>query len=131
VFCGVLDFSTGELWFSNAGHNPPLLVRGEREAEWLKLPPGFVLGPDPGSKYITQKIVLAPNDALITYTDGVTEAMNPQRQLFSERRLLETVRSGLAASPAETVKLITEAVAAHAGSEPQSDDITVLVLKYR
>jgi sigma-B regulation protein RsbU (phosphoserine phosphatase) len=130
VFCGVLDFGTGELWFSNAGHNPPLIVRGEREADWLKLPRGFVLGPDGGSKYITEKIVLEPTDALITYTDGVTEAMNRDRQLYSERRLMETVRGALAATPEQTVKLIAESVAAHAGAEPQSDDITILALKY-
>ena len=131
VFCGVLDFTTGELWFSNAGHNPPILVRGEKSADWMKLPKGFVLGPDGGSKYLTDKIVMEPNDMLVTYTDGVTEAMSPERHLFSDQKLLDTVRSATAASPEGMVKLIAGAVAAHAATAPQSDDITILALKRR
>ena len=131
VFCGVLDFTTGEFWFSNAGHNPPLLLRGGREVDWLKLPRGFVLGPDGTSKYVTDKIVLAPGDALVTYTDGVTEAMNRERKLFSEARLIELVRAGAAGSPEQLVKGIADAVKAHAGEEPQSDDITILAIKFK
>lgn len=131
VFCGVLDFNTGELWFSNAGHNPPLIIRGEREVDWLKLPRGFVLGPDGDSRYVTEKIVLAPSDTLFTYTDGVTEAMNQALELYSEARLIETLRSAPASDPEALVNLVSASVAAHAGNAPQSDDITMLALKYR
>jgi len=58
LFCAKLDFATGELWFSNAGHNPPLLIRRGRLVDWLKLPPGLVLGALPGSTFRTEKIVL-------------------------------------------------------------------------
>ena len=130
LFCGKLDLGTGELLFSNAGHNPPLMVRRGREVDWLKLPTGFVLGPDAGSKYRTERFQMEPGDCLISYTDGVTEAMSVQRELYGEDRLIQVVREALAADPKTLVQRIGLSVDTHAGEEPQSDDITVLALRY-
>ena len=72
---------------------------------------------------------LKKGDKIILYTDGVTEAMNCSKQLFGEKRLLETLSAGNAA-PEEIVHLIRSEVAAFAGAEPQNDDITLLVMEY-
>ncbi len=131
VFCGVLDFSTGLLSYSNAGHNPPLLVHAGGAVERLPLPPGFVLGASPDPVYETRSVVLAPGDGLVAYTDGVTEAMNARREQYSERRLAETVRAASGASPEALVAAVARSVAEHAAGEPQSDDITILSFRYR
>jgi phosphoserine phosphatase RsbU/P len=86
---------------------------------------------DPGAAYRTEKIVLSPGDGLLAYTDGVTEDMNPERTLYSEERLLETTRSAAASSPKELVETVAKSVADYARGEPQSDDITMLALRYR
>jgi sigma-B regulation protein RsbU (phosphoserine phosphatase) len=129
LFCAKLDFTTGELLYSNAGHNPPLLVRQER-VDWLKLPKGFVLGPDGASRYLTERLVLEPGDSLLASTDGVTEAMNVQRKLYGEPKLIELVRGAARSSPMDFVRLVEASVTEHAGEEPQSDDITLLAIRY-
>ena len=65
------------------------------------------------------------------YTDGVTEAMNPERQLFSEARLEETARASAGGEPAETVQAVVRSTRAFAAGATQSDDITVVALEYR
>ncbi len=131
VFCGVLDFRTGEVRYSNAGHNPPLVLRSGRQPEWLALPEGFLLGAMEDSRYETRQILLAPGDGLLLYTDGVTEAMNGDRQFYEERRLVRVAEGHLTAPPAELVGEVLRSVRAFAGSEPQSDDITLLALAFR
>lgn len=131
VFYGILNLRTGELAYSNAGHNPPLILRGDGQVEWLKLPTGLVLGVDPLAPYQTRTITLNPGDAILAYTDGVTEAMNPARQLFSEARLLETVQQQQHACTAMClVNEVANAVTAFADSAPQSDDITILAIRF-
>jgi len=129
MFCAMYDIRTGELIFSNAGHNPPLILRANGAVEWLALPSGLVLGVDDNAVYQSSRIRLAPGDMIIAYTDGITEAMNPGHELYSEPRLAETVAGCFGKTPRETVDAIMKSVKAHAGTEPQSDDITILVLK--
>jgi sigma-B regulation protein RsbU (phosphoserine phosphatase) len=131
IFCAKLDFATGELWYSNAGHNPPLLLRKGQRPEWLPLPPGLVLGALPGSTFRTDRILLNPGDALFTYTDGVTEAMDPEAAMFTEERLASTLKPLAGAGPKELVEAVGTAVKAFAAGAPQSDDVTMLALKYR
>lgn len=130
LFCAKLDFATGELWFSNAGHNPPLILRKDGEVTWLKLPPGLVLGALPFSTFTTEKIILAPGDAILTYTDGVTEAMNRQGGMYSEPRLLETLQAMAGATPQQLVEGLGASVTAFADGARQSDDVTILAVKY-
>jgi serine phosphatase RsbU (regulator of sigma subunit) len=131
VFCGTLDLRTGELRFSNAGHNPPLVLREGGEAEWLELPPGLVLGVDPDGAYETRSGRLAPGDTLLLYTDGVTEAMNPQRQLFSEPRLREAAAARSGKGAAETVQAVLGSTRAFVSGATQSDDVTILAVRYK
>ena len=129
--CGVLDLNTGEVHYTNAGHPPPLRLRQGTGANWVDLPRGSVLGIDEEPAYETKTLRLEPMDTLLLYTDGVTEAMNAGQELFGDDRLrsLTEVRTG--AAPKELVEALFGAVRHFAGGEEQSDDITVLALRYR
>jgi sigma-B regulation protein RsbU (phosphoserine phosphatase) len=130
VFCGIFNIKTGELRYSNAAHNPPVLLHASGQAEWLTLPEGFMLGPFEDSRYETRSMVLAPGDMLILYTDGITEAMNAAKELYSEEKLLETVMQRANETAEGLVREIVQSVHDYAGNEPQSDDITLLALIY-
>jgi phosphoserine phosphatase RsbU/P len=129
--CCTLDVKTGEFFYSNAGHNPPVILRRDGPAEWLQLPDGIVLGVIPDPAYETRRATLRPGDTIVLYTDGVTEAMSPARELYSDERLLATVASLAAKDATETTHLLLASVKEHAAGAPASDDITILSLKYR
>lgn len=130
LVCGVLDVQTGEVAFANAGHNPPLIRRADGATEFVHLPPGIVLGVDPSARFETEIVCLGPGDTVVLYTDGVTEAMNSEHVLFAEQGLEDTVRERGDADPEELVAAIADAVTGFASSEPQSDDITLLVVRF-
>lgn len=130
LFCGLLDLQSGDFVYSNAGHNPPVLVRSGQPPEWLTLPPGFLLGPVAGMQYQDARIHLHPGDAILAYTDGVNESMDPDKEMFGNERLLGTVAQTRDPSAEAYVQGLFAAVQAHAQDEPQSDDITVLGLRY-
>jgi sigma-B regulation protein RsbU (phosphoserine phosphatase) len=129
LFIGILNVTTGELAFSNAGHNPPVILSAHGECSFLKLPDGLVLGVMPETQYCDATVVLERGDAIVTYTDGVTEAMNPEGELYSERRLQETVAGLSDRSVEDAVAAIFGSVKAHAAGAPQSDDIAVLAVR--
>lgn len=131
AFAATFDYVSGEMAFANAGHNPPLVVRAGGTVEWLDLPEGLVLGVDGTLGYDVRSIALSPGDKVVVYTDGVTEAMNEARQLFSEQRLFDEVAARVHLEPKEMCEELMAAVKTHAGAAPQSDDITVMVMAYR
>ncbi|MDI9571378.1 MAG: SpoIIE family protein phosphatase [Pseudomonadota bacterium] len=131
VCCGLLNFKTGELLFSNAGHNLPVMLPAGGGSAWLESPPGFLLGIMEDARYETLRLALNPGDTLFLYTDGVTEAMNEREEFFSDAALLRTLDACPGGDPEKLVKCVFGAVKAFAGAEPQSDDITVLALRYR
>jgi phosphoserine phosphatase RsbU/P len=130
VFCGILDTDTGELEFANAGHNPPLLYQGDQGIEFLNVDQGFVLGPIQDSKFTTQEIKLNRGSTLFLYTDGVTEAMNPRQEFFFEGRLKDSLSKSKDLAIIDIVQALRKEISAFAQDEPQSDDITMLILKY-
>ncbi len=129
LFCGILNIKTGELTYSNAGHNPPVVIRRGSSPDWLSLPRGLVLGAMEDSAYSTNKIVLAENDMLLVYTDGVTEAMNGEKKLYSSERLLKTVEKQPFKTTEELVHMVMHSVNSFSGEEPQTDDITILAIQ--
>jgi|SRR5271165_6448837 len=129
LFIGILDLKTGELSFSNAGHNPPLILGVNGESRFVTLPDGLVLGVMPEAEYRDETVLLEPGDMIVTYTDGVTEAMSPGRVLYSEARLQETLARLAGRSVEDTVGEIVASVRVHAAGAPQSDDIAVLALR--
>lgn len=130
IFLGILDTTTGEVLYSNGGHNPPLTIGIDGKAEFLKVSPGLVAGAWEDFQYVTGRLLLNKGDTLFMYTDGVTEAMNPADELFSEERLLYNL-TALSDKPlAEMLGRLTEEIIFFAQGAPQSDDITIMALKF-
>lgn len=131
MFCGILNFSTGEVVYSNAGHNPPLVIPARGEIEWLSLPHGFFLGIMEDGEYENRTLSLAPGDKLLIYTDGVTEAMDEELHLYSNERLQAEAERLRLVSPEALDASVMASVRAFAGDAPQADDITILTLEYK
>ncbi len=129
IFIGVLDTQTGTLRFSNAGHNPPIVRRADGNLDVLDPRHGPVAGVVEGFDYRSDEAVLHPGDQLVMYTDGVTEAMDPDNVAFGDDRLL-AVLGGPVPDPTTTVEVLFDAVTAHAGERDAFDDVTILVLAF-
>jgi hypothetical protein len=127
-FAAELDVESRALTWVGAGHNPPLVVRADGKVERLEQG-GLPLGMFPGARYESGRGELRPGDRLVIYTDGVTEASDTTDEEFGDARL-EKLAAGFAdATSAECMRRLFTAVDAFAGSAPQSDDITCLVLR--
>ena len=127
AWIGVLDYKTGHLDYVNAGHNPPL-YRHEGEWSWLKEISGLFLGAY-DFPYTAHAMECCEGDAFLLYTDGVTEAMSAEDELYGEDRLLELVESKAMLRPRELLEAVRADVAKHAEGAEQSDDITMLGLE--
>jgi sigma-B regulation protein RsbU (phosphoserine phosphatase) len=130
VFFLILDTQTGEVEYCNGGHNPPLLCTQNGCFEFINVPKGFVVGAMEHLHCEGKRLVLKPNDTIFLYTDGVTEAMNPKKELFSENRLKEGLELVKDKGLQDIVASMRWEVSNHAQDEPQSDDITMLLLRY-
>jgi sigma-B regulation protein RsbU (phosphoserine phosphatase) len=130
IFFGVFNLLNGEMVYANAGHNPPYLRRQNGSIEALNQRHGPPIGVMQGITYKEDKVLLHTGDLVMIYTDGVTEAMDPQNNLFSDQRFAELLRSHPAASPAEVIALTTEQVDQFRADAEQSDDITMLAFQY-
>ncbi len=132
AFEGVLDLVTGEFRYVNAGHEPPFIYRKGVGFEVYKTRPGFVLAGMENIKYKEQKIMLNVGDRIFQYTDGVTEAMNKQEQLYGMDRLNAVLNEKCIESDAnETLKLVKNDIDLFVGDNEQFDDITMLCLEYK
>jgi len=127
-FMCVLDGATGDLVFANAGHNPPLVMRTDGQAEWLEAG-GCVLGIMPMMKYDESRNCLGAGDVLVVFSDGVTDALNPQGEEFGEERLAEAVRRHRSESSAAILEGVNQAIAEWAAGTPLPDDLTLLVAR--
>lgn len=130
VFCAILNVKTGEVEFANGGHNPPLLSTGGEDFKYLTLNKAKVVGISENYNYTNQTLQMKPGDTLFLYTDGVTEAMNPDNELFSDPRLEESLKPLKNKDIREIEAGISEDIKVFVKDAPQSDDITMLVLKY-
>ena len=130
VFMGMLDLQTGEFAYVNGGHNAPLVCR-ENKFEYLDVGKSCMLGIDEDMPFPQKKIKLAAGDMIFLYTDGVTEAMNVNGKLFGENYLREVLNGE---NKSESLEILLEnmrkAIKIHAGDAEQSDDITMLALKW-
>lgn len=129
VFYGIININTGEINYCNAGHNPPYILKHDGKVEPLPTMGDCMVGAIDGLPYHEATLQLEKGDALVMYTDGVTEAMNIDYQQFGEERLEETLEDVAMHNCQEMVDAIKSDVAAFAGEAEQSDDITVLTLK--
>ncbi|MFC5571004.1 SpoIIE family protein phosphatase [Lysobacter yangpyeongensis] len=128
VLCGVIDARSGELALASAGHEPPVLLRADGSAGFVELANGPPLGLEATEHYAVWRGRLQPGDALVAYTDGITEALAAGERAFGTQRLLQALHAGDDA--ATLCANLVAAVHAFAGDAPQSDDITALALRW-
>jgi sigma-B regulation protein RsbU (phosphoserine phosphatase) len=126
-FC-VLDPATGDLAYANAGHNPPILVRANGDAEMLE-GGGPILGVVSFAPYTEMHARLEAGDMLVLYSDGVTEANNPAFDQFDEERFIEVLKTNRHQPAATIVEAVTRALTEFSAGAPQADDITLVVAK--
>jgi len=128
-FWGVLDSVTKQLRYVNAGHNPPFLMRANGSVERLTAG-GLILGIMKTVTPYEQSVVqLLPGDTLFLFTDGVSEAMNLKGEDFTEERLEKVIREVSLKNASEIVRHVKTALESYESGAPQSDDITMMVIK--
>lgn len=129
LFYGVYNVRTGILDYVNAGHNPPYIIHDDGMVETLPISENISMGVIEEFPYSASQLRLAHGDTLVTFTDGVTEACNPDYSLYGEARL-ESLLTSLASKSAEEItNAINTDVEKYANGAEQSDDITILVVK--
>ena len=130
AFLGYLDIPTGKFTYVNAGHNPPLLRRSGGRFDWMQLDAGFVLACMEEFKYSQYEITLNAGDGLLLYTDGITEAVNNENEMFSNQRLLDIANEYIDLPLKEFSMSIKNEVYKFSQGAEQADDITMLALRY-
>ena len=129
LFCGILDTRTGEIRYSNGGHNPPYHL-SRAGVQQVPKTGGRVLGLLEETTYAGSRLVLGPGETLLLYTDGVTEALDPAEQFFSERRLESILTQITFASAREQIEYLTREITLFAAGAEQADDITTLAIRF-
>ena len=126
LFIGVLNTKTGELDYCNAGHNAPVL-----NGEMLPVIPNLPIGVMSGFEFQSQHTKMHYNDLLFLYTDGLTEAENTKHELFGDARMMQTMQTHSDLQPRQLVDTMCNEVAAFVGGAEQSDDLTMLAIRYQ
>jgi sigma-B regulation protein RsbU (phosphoserine phosphatase) len=119
----------GRLIYSNAGHNPPVLIK--RDGVQRLETGGLIVGLFPQAKYDEETLQLEDGDLLVVFSDGVTEAFNSAGEDFGEARLLACLQTHRDCAPADVLQRILSSVREFTAGAAQSDDVTALVLKYK
>ena len=127
--CGVFEPGSGRLVLANGGHCRPVLLPAGEAPRWAVKDLGTALGFEPGLEFERTELTLREGDALIFYTDGVSEAFNPQDECYGSDRLLADAGVFAGQSPAAITAGLLQKVRAFAGTAPQSDDIAILALR--
>ena len=132
LFLARFDPQTRQLTYCNAGHNPPLLVRpqsnGQEPLSWLR-PTGAAIGLVEEVEFGTETVTLAPGDLLLLYTDGVTEAMNPQDEEFGQDRLAELLRQNSYQPAQELIGRLRDQLSEFTANQPLADDTTIVAYR--
>jgi sigma-B regulation protein RsbU (phosphoserine phosphatase) len=131
VFLGTINLRSGQVTYTNAGHNPPLIKRVSGEVEEVPDLHGPILGVLEGKEYGESTVNLAPGDVLLVFTDGVTEALDREENLYSDERLLQTVQEVSEINADSVLKTVRGSVDEFAKGAEQADDITMITLQYK
>ena len=131
AWMGFLNVKTGMLTFANAGHNPPVVKHADGTFRYLKTRAGFVLAGMEGIRYRKNELQLQPGDKIYLYTDGVTEAVNAQEELYGEERLLDLLNRHVGSDVQTICETVKADVDAFAGEVEQFDDITMVCVSYK
>ena len=129
-FLGILDVENGILKYSNAGHNPPLLIHPGGVTEFFELTKDIPVGLFDDFDYGEKVLKLSKNDKLFLYTDGVTEAEDAEEKLYSDQKLIDCVRAHFESQPRDLIHFVEEDIALHVKDNQQSDDLTMLSIVY-
>jgi sigma-B regulation protein RsbU (phosphoserine phosphatase) len=129
VFCALLDVKTGQLVVASGGHNPPLLSTAAGCA-FMQVPKGVPVGPMEGIRYEEKTFQLTKGDTLFIYTDGVTEATDRQNRLYSEDRLKNYLSGLKDAEVMQVVKGVAADIETFVAGAEQSDDITMVAVRF-
>jgi sigma-B regulation protein RsbU (phosphoserine phosphatase) len=127
--CAVIDLRSMKVAYASAGHQSPVLIRAGAPPSLPFAATGIPAAITAGTEITSESLELRPRDALVFYTDGVTEAFNAQDEQFGESRLLEHLGKMSGRSASELVSSTLDAVRSHAGGRPQSDDITIVAVR--
>ena len=130
AFLGVLDLKTGHLRYCNAGHNAPLIIGATGRVLPLDVVPNLPLGLFGGFPYEGQELQLDKQMMIYLFTDGVNEAENNQKELFGDLRLAALLKRNASQEPSDIIDATFAEVSSHADGAEQSDDITVMCIKY-
>ncbi|MGD8687042.1 MAG: SpoIIE family protein phosphatase [Syntrophobacterales bacterium] len=131
LFLGILNVNTGEVEYSSGGHDPPYILSAGGEIQPLESTDGVMLGVTEDFTYKSKKNQLQKGETIFLYTDGVTEAMNPDDQLFSEARLQQMLTRLQEKGTTDIIQSIRSDIEIFSEGTPQYDDITMLALKYK
>jgi len=130
LFYGELStYKNGLFLYANAGHNPPMFYRSAKNKIEMLQPTGPVLGPAPQSKYFVENVNIYPNDILVLYSDGVTEAANTKFAFYGEQRLISIIKKLKEKSAKEICIGILEDVIKFSKNGSYTDDKTIVVIK--
>lgn len=130
AWMAILDINTGDVTYSNAGHNPPIIKRANSDYEYLKSKPGFVLAGLDGFKYKDMTGHLDKESVVFLYTDGIPEATDINNNMYGEERLLQLLNSTQDISSKELVEIVKDDLDVFYGDAEQFDDITMVALRY-
>ncbi len=130
VFVGVINLNSGEMIYTNAGHNPPYIINCDGKFVCLEDRHGPIIGAVEGLTYKESSIMLNKKDRLVLFTDGVTEAMNIKDEPFGEANLEKYIVESCALGVESLVKGIMKVTLEHEVGREQFDDITVLVFEF-
>ena len=131
AFLGVIDLKTGVMRYCNAGHNAPVFVYPSGKAEFMKVQPNLPLGLFGEFPYEGQECTLERGTSIFLYTDGVTEAENKEKALYSDERLLQQLIITQKESPRSIVDGVLVDIESHVAGFEQSDDITIMSFNYK
>ena len=131
VWLGILEISTGKGWAVNAGHEHPVVRRGNGEFELVVYRHSPAVAVMQDMNFRQHEFRLEPGDALFVYTDGVPEATNAKGELFGNQRMLDALNAHRDAKPEEVLPALHRAVDDFVGEAPQFDDITMLMMEYK
>jgi sigma-B regulation protein RsbU (phosphoserine phosphatase) len=137
VFLSYLDLTTGRMTFVNAAHNMPIYIKQEMyhlasdKCTLMNYPPNFLLGILDDAVFTEYEMTLAPGDRLFLYTDGITEALNEDFDLFTSDRLLEISKRYVNLTVDDFCKTILLNVETFTQNAQQSDDITLMMIEYK
>ena len=131
AFLGILDLKTGNMQYCNAGHNAPVMLASSGEVKFMEVKPNLPLGLFGDFPYEGQECDITKETSLFLYTDGVTEAENTAKALYSDERLLDLLDKQRKNMPQMIVDIVLDDVNKHVDGAEQSDDITIMCVHYR